>query len=142
MRIWPLAHALLDDDLLPESAGVHHHRKTQEEGASTPSFCVAIFAHELSLGSTPIAESQGGLSQLCVEVIGRYLNPNSLIPDNRLFSLSVLRAHDVPRIKKQFGPKRRFFVTVTNHATVKKTENVQIDGQGQVVHWNQRLGVL
>ena len=86
MRIWPLAHAFLDDDLLPESAGVHHHRKTQEEGASTPSFYVAIFAHELSLGSTPIAESQGGLSQLCVEVIGRYLNPNSLIPDNRLFS--------------------------------------------------------
>ncbi len=52
----------------------------------------------------------------------------------------VLRARNVPRIKKQFGLKRRFFVTVINHATMKKTESVQIDGQ--TVHWNQTLGAL
>ncbi len=39
--------------------------------------------------------------------------------------------------KKKIGPKRCFFVTVTNYATVKKTESVRIDGQ--MVHWNQRL---
>ena len=49
----------------------------------------------------------------------------------------VLRAHNLPPIKKQVG---RFFVTVTNHATIKKTKGVQIDGQ--TVHWNQRLAAL
>ncbi|KAF8268213.1 hypothetical protein EI94DRAFT_1206671 [Lactarius quietus] len=73
---------------------------------------------QISGRGTPIPESQGSLSQLRVEVI-------------------VLRAHDLPRIKKQFGLKRRFFVTVTNHATIKKTESVQIDGQ--TVHWSQKL---
>ncbi|KAH9069788.1 hypothetical protein EDB83DRAFT_2314155 [Lactarius deliciosus] len=52
----------------------------------------------------------------------------------------VLRAHDLPRIKKQFGPKKRFYVTVTNHTTTKKTESVQVDGQ--TVHWNQELDAL
>ncbi|KAH8993506.1 hypothetical protein EDB92DRAFT_410865 [Lactarius akahatsu] len=69
--------------------------------------------------STQIAESQGNLSR--VEVI-------------------VLRAHDLPRIKKQLGSKKRFYVTVTNHTTTKKTESVQVDGQ--TVHWNQKLGAF
>ncbi|KAH9063740.1 hypothetical protein EDB83DRAFT_2551941 [Lactarius deliciosus] len=67
-----------------------------------------------------ITKSQGSLFRLRVEVI-------------------VLRAHNVPRIKKKLGLKRRFFVTLTNHATM-KTKSVQIDGDGQTVHWNQTLG--
>ncbi len=31
-------------------------------------------------------------------------------------------------------------VTVANHATIKKTESVQVDGP--TVHWNQKLGAL
>jgi len=56
-----------------------------------------------------------------------------------MFSL-VLRADNIPHIKRKFGPKRRFFVTVTNLVTTKKTESVQINGQ--TVQWNQRLGAL
>src|SRR6266702_1387624 len=56
-----------------------------------------------------------------------------------MFSL-VLRADNIPHIKRKLRPKRRFFVTVTNLVTTKKTESVQINGQ--TVHWNQRLGAL
>ncbi len=52
----------------------------------------------------------------------------------------VLRAHNIPHIKRPFGRKRRFFVTVTGLVTKKKTETVQIDEQ--TVHWNQTLGAL
>jgi len=47
---------------------------------SIPSFCVVMLAQEPSLDSTQIAESQGSLLQLRVEVTGMYLNPNSLMP--------------------------------------------------------------
>ncbi|KAH9010114.1 hypothetical protein EDB85DRAFT_2282582 [Lactarius pseudohatsudake] len=70
---------------------------------------------------TEIVESRGSLSQLHVEV-------------------TVLRAHDIPHIKRQFSRKRRFFVTVTNLVTTKKTERVQI--YGETVVWNQRLSAL
>ncbi len=56
-----------------------------------------------------------------------------------MFSL-VLRVDNTPHIKRKFGPKRRFFVTVTNLVTTKKTKSVQISGQ--TVQWNQRLGAL
>src|SRR6266702_7328222 len=56
-----------------------------------------------------------------------------------MFSL-VLRTDNIPHIKRKFYSKRRFFVTVTNLATTKKTESVQINGQ--TVQWNQRLGAL
>lgn len=79
MRILPLIRAFLDNDL-PGLARVTWRRQTQEEGASVPSFCVAMLAQEPSLDSTPIAESQGSLSQQRVEVTGMYLNPNSLMP--------------------------------------------------------------
>ncbi|KAI9436509.1 hypothetical protein BJY52DRAFT_1217862, partial [Lactarius psammicola] len=73
-------------------------------------------------GSCRIAESQESTSPLLsVEV-------------------TVLRAENVPHIKKRFGLKRRFYVTVVNLATMRKTESVQIDGQ--MVRWNQRLGAF
>ncbi|KAH9032419.1 hypothetical protein EDB85DRAFT_1245516 [Lactarius pseudohatsudake] len=69
--------------------------------------------------STRIAESQGSLSR--VEVI-------------------VLRAHDLPRIKKRLGLERRFYVTVTNDTKTEKTKSVQIDGP--TVRWDQTLGAF
>ncbi|KAF8263384.1 hypothetical protein EI94DRAFT_592133 [Lactarius quietus] len=78
-------------------------------------------ASQIAGTGAQIVESQGSPSQLRVEV-------------------TVRRAHPLPEIKKQFGPKRRFFVTVANRATIKKTKSVQIDGQA--VHWNQRLGAF
>ncbi|KAH9055563.1 hypothetical protein EDB87DRAFT_1824562 [Lactarius vividus] len=68
---------------------------------------------------TQIAESQGSLSR--VEVI-------------------VLRAHDLPRIKKRLGFERRFYVTVTNDTKTEKTKTVQIDGP--TVRWDQTLGAF
>ena len=81
VRKWPLTCAFLDSDpLVPGPARVPQHRKAQEEGMSIPSFCVVMLAQEPSLDSTQIAESQGSLLQLRVEVTGMYLNPNSLMP--------------------------------------------------------------
>ncbi|SRR6266702_157877 len=42
--------------------------------------CVAVPTQEPFLDSAQIAESQGGPSQLRVEVIGMYLDPKLLIP--------------------------------------------------------------
>ncbi|KAH8990257.1 hypothetical protein EDB92DRAFT_779548 [Lactarius akahatsu] len=70
---------------------------------------------------TEIIESHGSLSQLRVDV-------------------TVLRAHNIPDIKRKFSRKRQFFVTVTNLVTTKKTERVQIDGE--TVLWNQRLSAF
>ncbi|KAF8265039.1 hypothetical protein EI94DRAFT_390969 [Lactarius quietus] len=65
---------------------------------------------------TQIAESQGSPSRLRVQV-------------------TVLRAHDVPRIKNLFGLK--LFVTVANQATKKKTSSVA--AEGSTVQWNENL---
>ncbi|KAH9007650.1 hypothetical protein EDB84DRAFT_1447387 [Lactarius hengduanensis] len=72
-----------------------------------------------SLDSTRIAESQGSLSR--VEV-------------------TVLRAHNLPSIKKRRGLKRSFYVTITHDTTTKKTKSGRIDGP--TVHWNQPLGIF
>ncbi|KAH9001614.1 hypothetical protein EDB92DRAFT_83340 [Lactarius akahatsu] len=90
------------------------------EHQQTSSNSLGPSAPQISGRGSQITESQGTLSQLRVEV-------------------TVIRVHNVPHIKKQFGPKRRFFVTLTSHATV-KTKSVQIDGQ--TVHWNQTLGAF
>ncbi|KAH9069769.1 hypothetical protein EDB83DRAFT_2551015, partial [Lactarius deliciosus] len=69
--------------------------------------------------STQIAESQGSLSR--VEV-------------------TVLRAHDLPSIKKRRGLKRSFYVAITHDTTTKKTKSGRIDGP--TVHWDHSLGVF
>ncbi|KAH8991132.1 hypothetical protein EDB86DRAFT_3244768, partial [Lactarius hatsudake] len=90
----------------------HQQKSSNSPGPSAP---------QNSGRGSQITESQGSLFRLRVEVI-------------------VHRAHNVPRIKKKLGLKRRFFVTLlTNHATM-NTKSVQIDGDGQTVHWNQTLG--
>ncbi|KAH9017272.1 hypothetical protein EDB85DRAFT_678770 [Lactarius pseudohatsudake] len=82
-------------------------------------FCVAKNCSRTpSLDSAQIAESQGDLR---VEV-------------------TILRARNVPRIKKRFGLKRQFFVTVTDGETEKKTGSVQIDGR--TAQWNEMLGAF
>ncbi|KAH9031029.1 hypothetical protein EDB85DRAFT_1391188 [Lactarius pseudohatsudake] len=66
-------------------------------------------------------ESQASPSQIRVEV-------------------TVLRAHNIPYVKRPFGRKRQFFVTVTNLVATKKTKSVQIEGH--TVQWNQPLGAF
>ncbi|KAH9038238.1 hypothetical protein EDB85DRAFT_529123 [Lactarius pseudohatsudake] len=65
------------------------------------------------------AESQGGPSQLRVEV-------------------TVLRAHNVPRLKNVFGLK--FFVTVTSQAIEKKTPSVP--AKRRTVRWGESLSAF
>ena len=57
-------------------------------GCVNPFFCITMLGQELSLDSIQITESQGGQSQLRVEVTGMYLSPNSLIP-RRVFNLFI-----------------------------------------------------
>ncbi|KAH9030584.1 hypothetical protein EDB83DRAFT_1849522 [Lactarius deliciosus] len=71
--------------------------------------------------NTQNVESQAGPSQIRVEV-------------------TVLRAHNIPYIKRPFGRKRQFSVTVTDLVTMKRTKNVQIEGH--TVQWNQPLGAF
>ncbi|KAF8262871.1 hypothetical protein EI94DRAFT_1788756, partial [Lactarius quietus] len=66
---------------------------------------------------TQIAKSQGSPFQLRVQV-------------------TVLRAHDVPRIKNLFGLK--LFVTVASQATKRKTLSVATT-DGSTVQWNENL---
>ncbi|KAH9069760.1 hypothetical protein EDB83DRAFT_400437 [Lactarius deliciosus] len=69
--------------------------------------------------STQIAESQGSLSRA---------------------EVTVIRAHDIPSVKKRRGLKRSFYVTITHDTTTKKTKSGRIDGP--TVHWDQPLGVF
>ncbi|KAH9032428.1 hypothetical protein EDB85DRAFT_1246531 [Lactarius pseudohatsudake] len=80
---------------------------------------VPILGQEPSLDSPRGAEQQGGLSQLRVEV-------------------TVLRAHNVPRLKNVFGLK--FFVTVTSQGTERKTPS--IPAQRRTVRWGEGLGTF
>ncbi len=50
----------------------------QEEGASILFFFLPVLSQEPSLDSLQIAEPQGSLSQLRVEVAGMYLNSDPL----------------------------------------------------------------
>jgi len=52
----------------------------------------------------------------------------------------VVRAHNVPSIKKRIFSKRKLFVTVSNLGTRAKTTDVQV--QGQIAEWNQKLDAL
>ncbi|KAH9000465.1 hypothetical protein EDB92DRAFT_506182 [Lactarius akahatsu] len=58
--------------------------------------------------------------------------------ENLRVGVTVLRAHNVPHIKNLFGLK--FFVTVTNQTTKKKTSSVPTEGA--TVQWNENLGVF
>ncbi|KAH9051359.1 hypothetical protein EDB83DRAFT_1306557 [Lactarius deliciosus] len=71
--------------------------------------------------NTQNVESQAGPSQIRVEV-------------------TVLRAHNIPYIKRPLARKRQFSVTVTDLVTTKKTKSVQIEGH--TVQWNQPLGAF
>ncbi|KAH9039720.1 hypothetical protein EDB84DRAFT_1415611, partial [Lactarius hengduanensis] len=43
--------------------------------------------------------------------------------------VTVLRAHNIPKIVKRFRRKNKYFVTVTDQVTTKKTASVSIKGQ-------------
>ncbi|KAN0138333.1 hypothetical protein V8E53_003796 [Lactarius tabidus] len=68
---------------------------------------------------TQLNQSLGSASEQCVEV-------------------TVLRAHNIPRIKNFFGLK--LFVAVTNQVTKKKTSSVAT--KGSTVKWNENLGTF
>ncbi len=57
-----------------------------------------------------------------------------------LISRLVVRAHNVPSIKKNIFSRRKLFVTVSNLGTRAKTTDVQV--QGQIAKWNQKLDAL
>ncbi|KAH9055547.1 hypothetical protein EDB87DRAFT_1579779 [Lactarius vividus] len=88
-------------------------------GGFNPLFCLPIRGQEPSLDSPRDAEPQGGPSQLRVEV-------------------TVLRAHDVPRLKNVFGLK--FFVTVASQGTEKKTPSVP--AKRRTARWGEGIGTF
>ena len=66
----------------------------------------------------------------------------SLFLDARwlLISCLVVRACDVPTIKKNIFTKRKLFVTVSNLETTVNTALVRVEGK--VAKWNQKLDPL
>ena len=52
----------------------------------------------------------------------------------------VLRALNVPSIKKYFFLKRKLFVTISNHGITAKTAEVPV--KGQTANWNQNVESL
>jgi len=60
-------------------------------------------------------------------------------PWSLIFRL-VLRAENVPSIKKYPFLKRKLFVTVSNPEAMAKTADVRVEGQ--MVKWNQSLDAL
>ena len=60
--------------------------------------------------------------------------------DESSISFLVLRAHNLSHGKKWLRMKRRFFVTVSDEATTKKSRSVKI--HGQTVEWNEKLDSL
>ncbi|KAH9059026.1 hypothetical protein EDB87DRAFT_1577942 [Lactarius vividus] len=88
-------------------------------GYFDPPFGLPTLSQELSLDSPRDAELQGGPSQLRVDV-------------------TVLRAHNVPRLKNVFGLK--FFVTVASQAIEKKTPSVS--AKRRTARWGESLGTF
>ena len=105
-------------------------------------------AQEPSPSSAQNAESHGGrlVPKQRIEVTGSCLsiNPNSSMPWQFLIFFLVLRAVNVPNIKKYPFLKRNLFVTVSNDSnpgtTVAKTAEVRVEGQ--MAKWNQSLDLL
>ena len=95
------------------------------------------------------AESHRRLSEQSVGVTGSRLSiiPNSFMSRQfflKIFCL-VLRAANVPSIKKYVFFKRKVFVTISNRTTgntetVKKTADARVEGQ--MANWNDNLDLL
>jgi hypothetical protein len=99
-------------------------------------------AQEPSSNSAQIAESYERLPKQRVEVTGSCLltNFNSLMPRYILIFCLVLRAVNVPSIKKCSFFKRKHYVTVSNADTTAKTADVRVGKQ--MAQWNQNLDPL
>jgi hypothetical protein len=131
--------------LIPRSPEMTHH---SSPAGSTPSRNSAIrrfnpfltrTVQEPYTDTTRISEPQGK-ELLRVEVTGPCFNTSC---STLCKFLLVLRAHNVPHIKT-LGVTKEYFVTiscgVTTKKTMKKTKNVQIEGQ--TVVWDQALDAL
>ena len=75
-----------------------------------------------------------------VEVTGSCLLLNSLITSYFSIFCLVLRAVNVPSIRKYLIKNRIFFVTVSNPETTSKTADVPVERQ--MAKWNQILDPL
>jgi hypothetical protein len=62
------------------------------------------------------------------------------MPRKFLIFCVVLRAVDVPNIKKYSLLNRKLLVTVSNAETTAKTANVRVEGQ--MAKWNENLDAL
>ena len=62
------------------------------------------------------------------------------MPPWRLIFSLVLRAVNLPSIKKNIFLERRLFVTVSNAETTAKTTDAPVEGQ--TANWNQNLDIL
>jgi hypothetical protein len=131
----------------PLLAQVPRHYKVHDEGTSLPSLCSDV-GRESPWNSTQTAESHGRLESLGpseqrieVRVTGSF---NSLMPLWVFIFFLVLRAVNVPNIKKYPFLKRNLFVTVSGgnpaETTVAKTADVR--AEGQMAKWNQSLEPL
>ena len=74
-----------------------------------------------------------------IEVTGKRLNSN-LVMEPQIYFLQVLRARKLPRLKTEFGKKRKFYVIVTDGMTTKRTTSIR--SVEQAVEWNEKLGAL
>jgi hypothetical protein len=119
--------------------------QSARRGYVNPFFCVSDIGRESSWNSTQIAEDHRkplGLSEQRIEVrvTGSFLTIQFLnAPMVLIFSL-VLRAVNVPSIKKYFFLKRKLFVTLSNPETTANTANVAVERH--MANWNQNLDPL
>ena len=106
----------------------------------SPFYCKVIWLKKQSWNdSAQTLESQENLCEhqievtsLCIYIFSRWYFNNVLI--------IVIRAENVPTVKKYGLFKRDLFVTVSDQETTEKTANVRIEGK--TAKWNQSLNAL
>jgi hypothetical protein len=138
---WPVTNDCSNGDLLqPRLLGIAKRRT----GVRQSLYLCGDIDQEPSWNSTQIAESHGRLSEQTVEVTGSCLsiNPDSLMPRWFLIFCLVLRAVNVPSIKKYPLIKRKLFVTVSNPETTANLKTADVRVEGQMAKWNQNLDPL
>jgi hypothetical protein len=112
-------------------------------GCVNPIFCVVILVKNypgIALESPnrmedyPLDYPSNALRSVLINK-SQFLDPRWFL----IFCL-VLRADNVPSIKKYYLRKRKLFVTVSNPESTAKTADVRVEGQ--MAKWNQNLDVL
>ena len=98
---------------------------------------------QLSWNSTQISESQGiQSSKQSVQVSGSSYQPKLLDASIIFIFCLVLRADNVPGIKKYPFLKRKLFVSVSNDSDKTTAKTAEASVQGQMAKWNEVLDPL